>query len=82
MVSLLEVYVNDNLNLARRFSGRPGGKKVCHMLSDQAYGAVDFMTNLMEKQQTYTKNDIDQVYFWWEQDWLPQFTIMANACPD
>lgn len=81
MVALLEVYVIDNLNLARRFCGRPGGKKVCQMLLDQSYGAVDFMTNAMGKQQIYTKEDIDQVYAKWEEDWLPHFTAMVNACP-
>lgn len=81
MVALLEAYVIDNLNLARRFCGRPGGKKVCQMLLDQSYGAVDFMTNLMERQQTYTKKDIDQVYTQWEQVWRPHFKAMRDACP-
>ncbi len=82
MVALLEVYVNDNLNLAKRFSGRPEGKKVCQMLLDQSYGAVDFMTSFMESLQVYTKNDIDQVYAKWEAGWLPRFRAVMDVCPD
>lgn len=73
MEQLLAGYIKDNIDLSRRFARAPHGKATCKMLLDQSFGAIDFVTNVMEYDGHYSKEEVQEVYKTWESEW---FTLL------
>ena len=69
MEQLLVGYIRENIELSKRFARAPHGRATCKMLLDQSFGAVDFVTNIMEYDKYYSKEEIEEIYKAWESEW-------------
>jgi hypothetical protein len=82
MKQLLTSYIRDNIDLSRRFAHAPHGKATCKMLLDQSFGVVDFVTSVMEYDEHYSKEETQEVYKTWENEWLPLLQNYVNIASE
>jgi hypothetical protein len=82
MEQLLTDYIRDNIDLSKRFAHAPHGKATCKMLLDQSYGALDFITNVLEYDEHYSKEQVQEIYKTWEKKWFPLLQNYVNIASE